>query len=121
MKGFRRAYWKGFEIEKKRASVSPGLDPYTEYAFRLRAANAAGRSAWSDVARVRTASGPPSAPLTPIAEGAASLPAALPQWPQTSSRRARLVAPHRQSTSPDGCDCRQHSVFSGQLASLALC
>ena len=55
----------------------PGLDPYTEYALRLRAFNAAGRSLWSELARLRTAAGPPSAPLTPIAQGARLMPSLL--------------------------------------------
>ncbi|BDA40522.1 probable fibronectin type-III domain-containing protein 3a [Coccomyxa sp. Obi] len=45
------------------------LDPFTEYAFRLRASNSAGRSGWSSLVCLRTASGPPSVPVSLTADG----------------------------------------------------
>ena len=47
-----------------------GLDPFTEYGFKVRATNAAGHSDWSSMSCLRTASGPPTAPSNLHADGA---------------------------------------------------
>ena len=46
-----------------------GLDAFTEYLFRVRAANAAGAGRWSELARIATAPAPPSPPLRIAAAG----------------------------------------------------
>lgn len=47
-----------------------GLEPYTEYAVRLKASSSAGSSEWGPVAIIRTGQSVPSAPQNLFAEGA---------------------------------------------------
>ncbi|KAK9847425.1 hypothetical protein WJX84_006386 [Apatococcus fuscideae] len=47
-----------------------GLEPATDYSFRVRACNAAGQSPWSDSCVIRSAAAAPSCPLHLVAEGA---------------------------------------------------
>ncbi len=50
-----------------------GLEPATDYSFRVRACNAAGQSPWSDSCVIRSAAAAPSCPLHLVAEGATLL------------------------------------------------
>ena len=53
----------GCSVTRLKYAMLPGLEPYTEYAFRLRASNMAGASDWSKLVWLRSGAATPSCPL----------------------------------------------------------